>query len=165
MIVAALVMGVAVCGMHYTGMAAALFLPFPDCRFDANQSFELLATTVIASTAILLFVLTFAISRRLFLMVSCGALFMLPFVIVVYQAMTTLNSDIQITEKEQYGVYYHAQLIDLFERLQEVRGLTYAIRNGDTTFSGELKSRKESLVSTIAAVDDSMTQIFLIKMC
>lgn len=155
MIIAALVMGVAICGMHYTGMAAAIFIPFADCRFDSNQSFELLAIAVIASTTILLFILTFAISRRLFLTVGCGALFMLPLVIIVYQATTSLNSNIQIAEKEQYGVYYHAHLVNIFERLQEVRGLTYVVRSGDAAFSSELQSKKESLSTAVAEADDA----------
>lgn len=43
---AALIMGVAVCGMHYTGMMATVFVPYADCRFDYNQSFLTLALVV-----------------------------------------------------------------------------------------------------------------------
>lgn len=35
-VVAALVMGVAICGMHYSGMAASVFIPYADCRIDYN---------------------------------------------------------------------------------------------------------------------------------
>ncbi len=45
-VIAALIMGLAVCGMHYTGMMAAVFIPYADCRFDPNQSFEGLAAAV-----------------------------------------------------------------------------------------------------------------------
>jgi PAS domain S-box-containing protein len=51
---AALVMGAAICGMHYTGMAAAVFIPYADCRFDPDQSFESLALTVGVITSIIL---------------------------------------------------------------------------------------------------------------
>ena len=45
-IVAALIMGAAICGMHYTGMAAAVFIPYADCRFDPDQSYEVLAMVI-----------------------------------------------------------------------------------------------------------------------
>lgn len=45
-VLAAAVMGVAVCGMHYTGMAATVFIPYADCRFDPNQDFSALAMSI-----------------------------------------------------------------------------------------------------------------------
>lgn len=38
MTISAMVMGVAVCGMHYTGMEAAVFMPWASCRYAAEQS-------------------------------------------------------------------------------------------------------------------------------
>ncbi|MDR3449135.1 MAG: MHYT domain-containing protein [Alphaproteobacteria bacterium] len=52
-IVAALVMGMAICGMHYTGMAAAIFIPHADVMSDPYQSFFLLATAVAISSSAL----------------------------------------------------------------------------------------------------------------
>ena len=49
-IVAALAMGATVCGMHYTGMQAAFFLPDPDCRFDPNFNHTNLAKLVSVAT-------------------------------------------------------------------------------------------------------------------
>ena len=43
---AAMVMGIAICGMHYTGMAAAVFIPFADCRYDPDQDFTMMALVV-----------------------------------------------------------------------------------------------------------------------
>jgi len=51
---AALIMGAAICGMHYTGMAAAVFIPFANCRYDPNQSFDLLAFVITIITCIIL---------------------------------------------------------------------------------------------------------------
>ncbi len=51
---AALIMGAAICGMHYTGMAAAVFIPYADCRFDPNQNFDALALAVAIITSIIL---------------------------------------------------------------------------------------------------------------
>ena len=50
---AALIMGAAICGMHYTGMAATVFIPWADCRYDPDQSFTGLAF-VIASIAFII---------------------------------------------------------------------------------------------------------------
>ncbi len=45
-LIAALIMGVAVTGMHYTGMAASVFLPFAECRYTSEQSHIGLAVTI-----------------------------------------------------------------------------------------------------------------------
>jgi len=52
-IAAALIMGAAVCGMHYTGMAASVIVPFADCRYDPDQSFESLALAIAAVTSVI----------------------------------------------------------------------------------------------------------------
>lgn len=49
-ILAASVLGAAICGMHYAGMKAAVFIPFADCRYDPNQSFMVLALFITAVT-------------------------------------------------------------------------------------------------------------------
>ena len=55
----ALVIGIAICGMHYTGMAATVFIPFADCRYDPHQSFSALAVAVaIVSTSLFAVALT-----------------------------------------------------------------------------------------------------------
>lgn len=51
---AALIMGAAIFGMHYTGMAAAVMIPFADCRYDPQQTFEALALALGAITSIIL---------------------------------------------------------------------------------------------------------------
>ena len=51
---AALIMGAAICGMHYTGMMAAVFLPWADCRYDPHQDFDMLAVSVAATTMVIL---------------------------------------------------------------------------------------------------------------
>jgi PAS domain S-box-containing protein len=52
-VLAALVMGAAVCGMHYTGIAASVFIPYADCRYDLNQSFTGLALAVSAISSLI----------------------------------------------------------------------------------------------------------------
>jgi PAS domain S-box-containing protein len=51
---AALVLGAAICGMHYTGMAASVFIPYANCRYNPNQSFDLLAVAIAAITSMIL---------------------------------------------------------------------------------------------------------------
>ncbi len=58
---AALIMGAAICGMHYIGMAAAVFIPFANCRHDYNQDASVLAMVVTAVTGII-FGLAFVVS-------------------------------------------------------------------------------------------------------
>jgi signal transduction histidine kinase/NO-binding membrane sensor protein with MHYT domain/DNA-binding response OmpR family regulator len=60
---AALIMGAAICGMHYTGMAASVIVPYADCRYDPNQSFDMLA---LAITIITSFILAIALALTLY---------------------------------------------------------------------------------------------------
>ena len=53
-IMAALVMGLAICGMHYTGIQAAVFIPFADCRYDPGQNFDALAFTVVLTISFII---------------------------------------------------------------------------------------------------------------
>jgi len=50
---AALIMGAAICGMHYTGMLASVFIPFPICHHDMHQSFDMLALAIAIITSII----------------------------------------------------------------------------------------------------------------
>lgn len=52
--IAALITGAAICGMHYTGMAAAYFIPFADCRYVTDQSFMGLVLSITTTTIIIL---------------------------------------------------------------------------------------------------------------
>lgn len=51
--IAALIMGAAICGMHYTGMAASVFIPYPICRHDLHQSFDMLALAIAITTSVI----------------------------------------------------------------------------------------------------------------
>ena len=54
---ASLMMGLALCSMHYTGMAATVFIPYAQCRFDPNQDFEGLAWGIAAANITIFFAL------------------------------------------------------------------------------------------------------------
>ncbi len=51
---AALIMGAAICGMHYTGMWASVFIPYADCRYDPDQNFIELALIIATITSTIL---------------------------------------------------------------------------------------------------------------
>jgi signal transduction histidine kinase/NO-binding membrane sensor protein with MHYT domain/CheY-like chemotaxis protein len=60
-IVAAMVMGAAICGMHYTGMEASVFIPWAECRYDPDQRFDTLAL-VVALTSSIIFTIAITLS-------------------------------------------------------------------------------------------------------
>lgn len=53
-ILASLIMGAAICGMHYTGMAAAIFIPWANCRYEPDQSHTELVIAIAISTFIVI---------------------------------------------------------------------------------------------------------------
>src|SRR3982750_4011681 len=88
--------------------------------------------------------------RRLILILFCGVFFALPFVVIVYQAATVLNSQIEFSRKEQYGVLYHKDLLDIFQQMQELRGLVYIAQNGDKAATRDIPSKKIDLLELVA---------------
>ena len=150
---ASLLMGAAVCGMHYTGMAAAVFTPWANCRFDSNQSFDLLAVGVISCSTILMVIITFVFSNRLFMTIGSGALLALPLLIIVLQSASVLGSDIHSAENEYHGVEYHSKLTNLLLRLQDLRGVTYIVQKGDVSLDDHLLPAKSEVYQAIRAVD------------
>lgn len=78
-IAAAMTMGLAVCGMHYTGMAATVIIPYADCRYSDAQDFSNIAM-IIAVLNLSIYILYIHHShRRVFSLLGIGALFALPF--------------------------------------------------------------------------------------
>lgn len=65
-ICAALIMGIAVCGMHYTGMAATIFVPYADCRFIDDQDQSVMVICVVL-VSLLISLLGFFLTSRGFL--------------------------------------------------------------------------------------------------
>ena len=53
---AALIMGAAICGMHYTGVSATVFIPFAQCRLNPDQNFDVLASVIAMVTGCILVV-------------------------------------------------------------------------------------------------------------
>lgn len=60
---AALIMGLAVCGMHYTGMAATVFVPFADCRFVNDNDQSTLLTFIVMISLMISLLGVYLVSR------------------------------------------------------------------------------------------------------
>lgn len=58
-ICAAMTMGLAICGMHYTGMAALVIIPWANCRTGTHQDFTTLVIAISAFTALIFLIYTF----------------------------------------------------------------------------------------------------------
>lgn len=55
-LVAAMLLGIAICGVHYSGMKATVFLPFANCRFDIYQSHMLLVLAIIVTSVTIMLI-------------------------------------------------------------------------------------------------------------
>lgn len=93
--IAALIMGLAVCGMHYTGMSAAIFIPYADCRFDPNQSHTELAILIASGALVSIFAAFFLRTYHFF-----GNLFSLFAAIIVISCLILADAIYTETEKE-----------------------------------------------------------------
>ncbi len=153
MVAAAMIMGLAICGMHYTGMAAAVFIPFADCRFDPNQDHSSLVLSVTGITLLIFGIYIFQKARRLFLILCCTSVFALPLVMIVYQAVSVLNAQIRFAQKEYEGVQYHGALLALFRSLQELRGTLFVMKNGALLMEERVEDLKKEVRLGMSATD------------
>jgi len=49
----AFALGAGICAIHYTGMEAAVFIPFANCRYAPDQTFDLMALSITAVTSLI----------------------------------------------------------------------------------------------------------------
>jgi len=153
-LIAAMVMGVAICGMHYTGMAASVIIPWGDCRYDVEQNFSILEIGIVCTTGLICIIsLMLGVANRLAILMTCAAIFSLPLVTIVYQAVSGLNRDIQFAQKEYQGARYHEELIDLLISLQSLRALTNIDQNGGRVGASEMQAQRQQVREWIAKVD------------
>lgn len=100
-VASAFVMGAAICGMHYSGMAGTVFIPWADCRIGPNQDSDQLAI-IVAAISMIAFLSTHFIegivnffnkqdiSRRVFAQLT--ALLALLMVLVLSSFMFIVNA-------------------------------------------------------------------------
>ncbi|WP_010300009.1 MHYT domain-containing protein [Candidatus Odyssella thessalonicensis] len=104
MFVAALILGGAVTGMHYTAMAATVFSPYADCRFTENSDQSTLATAVV--------IVSLSISLFGFFLVSRGFLKenKSKETVFSFQGSVVLNLIIIMTgATTAFLIYYHSR--------------------------------------------------------
>lgn len=152
--ISSLVMGGAICGMHYMGMAATVFIPFAECRFDSNQSFEKLAM-IISYVTLAIFLLTQVIDsiigafiykdigKKVFLQLI-ALLFLLLFIVF----LSFLSLKIQMEERKNNtaimnGVGLQRMLIQRYTRQVTATIAAHAIKDWKTI----IKNNKESQIT------------------
>jgi len=181
-VVTALVLGSGICGMHYTGMAAAVITPYADCRYDPNQNFDMLAFSIAVSTGAILCIAlfssaygrsrsalrlgTFAASviqklnrnsaQRLTMLVIAGVLFTIPFALIVSNAVSSMGYEIYSGRKEKCGLAHHAVLMRLLDAVQTLRGLSYSVALGDAGLGGRLAQAQRNIDLQMAVANDSL---------
>lgn len=96
----------------------------------------------------------FAVANRLLALSTWAVIFSLPLVAITYQAVSGLNEDILFTQKEQHGVEYHQELIDLLIGLQKLRGLTIMSQNGDLADDNTLVAQKKEVANLMSNVEE-----------
>lgn len=111
----ACIMGGAICGAHYTGMAATVFLPVPAHDMGISQSPLFLACAVILITMVLLVISIMALSNRIFLVIGSGLLFALPLAVTTSEAVTTINSEINFIRTNPNNAFPQMELPHLVQ--------------------------------------------------
>lgn len=109
----AVVMGLAVAGMHYTGMMATVFLPFANCRFDPNQSHMEIVLLVTSCTMLVMGVSTLLVMwLRLEAAASTGRMkwYYVYYVLAGFNIFTV-----------GLGVYMNQRLMDMHSQSNVVR--------------------------------------------
>ncbi|MDD4615807.1 MAG: ATP-binding protein [Alphaproteobacteria bacterium] len=141
----------AFCG-YYLGVKAAIIAPY-DAAIPVIVSPPFLAISILAVTALLLVILTFAISNRIFITVGCSTLFALPILMIITQGISGLNEEIDALRKERFGILYHNELASLFRDIEDLRDITFINRSGEIAFEGYIKPTTAKIEADIAKLD------------
>jgi methyl-accepting chemotaxis protein len=89
-------------------------------------------------------------------LVVMGAVFMVPFAVVTYQMVSSINTlGIDFARQELQGLEYYRPLAVLLKDLQLRRALALAIASGDTTAPAALSARSGELEADLRAVDEA----------
>ncbi len=154
-IAAAMIMGLAVCGMHYTGMAATVIIPYADCRYSDSQDFFNIAT-LIAILNLSIYVLYIHHShRRIFSLLGVGALFALPFFLIVHEAVIRTSEEMSYLKSQKSLFYVHRTLLHELTIVTELRGLENMAASGEESVKPRIRDLKTKLVSMIVKADEN----------
>ncbi len=153
-IFASLLLGAGICGAFLVSMKATIIIPFSAATLTAaTQSPQILAVAVLTATTLLFFILTFSISNRIFLTAGFGALFALPLIVIINQAVSGLNLEIQGIQKAQSGLVYHGALLRLLDSAEDLRDIASVSQTNPAAFSDRLSQTIEKVRETLQIVD------------
>ena len=139
-VIAALVMGAAICGMHYTGMIAAIFVPFSDHLHDtahAVQSFDSLALGIVIATSVI-FAISLAFS---FVIKEQNAVqnnqdYPFPIKLLVFSSLLTL---VAVLWASGSSLYIHQRITQAIQRGMIISQLSDHLAYLDTVIGHALK--------------------------
>ncbi|MDD3029053.1 MAG: ATP-binding protein [Alphaproteobacteria bacterium] len=145
-IISALILGGGIFGAFYIGLAAAVFTP--DTAYVVSgigQSSNALMVAIFAMITLIFLIITFSISNRIFITVGCGSLFALPLVVIIFQAISSLNAEIRTLENGHAILRYHQQLADLLYKAHTVKDLGCLVYKGEQSLDPQLKAYQKGL--------------------
>ena len=129
MLIAALVMGIAVCGMHYTGMEAAMFTPDPSIQFELDN-FD---NTILIGTVTLITLLI--ITSTLMASLNKSESHKNNIIMLVLNIMTAVTISVGVTVDVLYNTAFDAEKNHLVETISENRSLIRSITLFDAAHS------------------------------
>jgi NO-binding membrane sensor protein with MHYT domain/signal transduction histidine kinase len=178
-LLAALVMATAICGMHYTGMLAAVFIPYADCRHDPNQSYEVLALMVVTVTGVVLAIsLALALYMRTQHLTTDESLYSFPRKLLSLAVILTISviATIGVNTLYVYHLLQHDTQVgaDIAKMNHQIlylnNGLTQFVRMAATTGDPlwqkkyeERITRRNVLVNDIAKLMPTSEMQMLVK--
>jgi len=87
-------------------------------------------------------------------LVFMGTLFMLPFAVVTYKMVSSINElSVEFARQELRGLEYHAPLLALLKNLQQHRGMAATWLSGDAVFKGRLAGKSADIENDLKIVD------------
>ena len=91
-------------------------------------------------------------------LVLLGLILLVPFAVVTYQLIQSVNDlGIRVTEKQLQGTHLASPLRVMMRRVQMHRGSYYAVKLGDSSRKQALEDAKRFVNETIGQVDASIT--------
>ena len=121
---AAVVMASAICGMHYTGMAAAVFIPYANCRFDNNQSHVMLTSFVLLSSLVIICSSVFIPVNKLASKTIRPHRDAMVLAIIIFSMVSLCNVASTMIAR-------HAIIEEIHERMLSVANIAAKMTNGD----------------------------------
>jgi len=89
-------------------------------------------------------------------MLVSAALFSLPLLIIVYEAVSTLDRQIEYARTEKTGVQYHSSLMFLLKLLQELRDLSLPLHDTDAGAILQHKAQAHEAMEVLRRINEDI---------